>query len=107
LHCHSAPNPYGRMRGMLKAVVHNETASPKGDRHSESPGKLDIREPDEIKVEKIASYYGVRVTEEPVTGMDGCIVRNGESGIITIRSTVTYPAQKRFSFLRRGIHVLT
>ncbi|MFZ4775603.1 MAG: ImmA/IrrE family metallo-endopeptidase [Terrimicrobiaceae bacterium] len=58
--------------------------------------KLEIEEPDEIQVEKIANYYNIRVTEEPLSGMDGCIVRDGERAVITIRSTVGYQPQKRF-----------
>ena len=57
---------------------------------------LEIQEPDEIQVERIAAYYSVRVEEEPLCGMDGCIVRNESSAIITLRESIPYPAQKRF-----------
>lgn len=57
---------------------------------------LQIQEPDEIQVEKIAAYYGVETCEEDLQGMDGRIVRDAQSGIITVRATIAYPAQKRF-----------
>jgi hypothetical protein len=57
---------------------------------------LGIQEPDEIQIDKIANFYKIRVSEEPLSGMDGCIVRNGDKAVITIRSTVTYEPQKRF-----------
>jgi len=59
-------------------------------------GRLEIQEPDEIDVARIAAYYGVQVREEPLTGMDGRIVRDDTSAIITVREMIAYPAQKRF-----------
>ena len=58
--------------------------------------ELQIQEPDEINVEKIANYYNIRVTEEPLSGMDGCIVREGDRAVITIKDSVPYYPQKRF-----------
>lgn len=57
---------------------------------------LDIQEPDEIDVSRIAAYYGVEVREEPLTGMDGRIVRNETSAIVTVRESIPFAPQKRF-----------
>lgn len=58
--------------------------------------KLRIVEPNEIEVEMIAFYHGIQVVEEDLAGMDGCIVRKGDSAIISVRRTIDYPPQKRF-----------
>jgi predicted transcriptional regulator len=57
---------------------------------------LDIQEPDEIDVARIAAYYGVHVREEPLAGMDGRIVRDETSAIVTVRESIDFSAQKRF-----------
>lgn len=57
---------------------------------------LQIQDADEIEVEKIAAYYGVETQEEPLEGMDGRIVRDDKSAIITVRESIQYVQQKRF-----------
>lgn len=57
---------------------------------------LEIQEPDEIDVGRIAAYYGVETREESLEGMDGRIVRDASSAIITIRQSIPYTQQKRF-----------
>jgi Zn-dependent peptidase ImmA (M78 family) len=58
--------------------------------------ELNILEPDEIKIELIAAYKNAPVRYEPLKGMDGRIVREGNSAIITVNSGIKYPEQKRF-----------
>ena len=58
--------------------------------------KLQISAPDEIDIERIAHFHRVGTQRQPLTGMDGRIVRDGESAIITIRDSIDYPAQERF-----------
>ena len=58
--------------------------------------ELNILEPDEIDVELIASYKNAPVRYEPLEGMDGRIVREGNSAIITVNSGISYDGQKRF-----------
>jgi Zn-dependent peptidase ImmA (M78 family) len=58
--------------------------------------ELEICQPDEIDVELIAAYKNAPVRYEPLKGMDGRIVRQGNSAIITVNSGITYEGQKRF-----------
>jgi Zn-dependent peptidase ImmA (M78 family) len=58
--------------------------------------ELNILEPDEIKVELIAAYKNAPVRYEPLKGMDGRIVREGDAAIITVNSAISYEGQKRF-----------
>lgn len=58
--------------------------------------ELEIREPDEIDIELIAAYKNAPVRYEPLKGMDGRIVREGDSAIITVNSAIDYEGQKRF-----------
>lgn len=58
--------------------------------------ELNILEPDEINVELIAAYKNAPVRYELLKGMDGRIVREGNSAIITVNSEITYEGQKRF-----------
>lgn len=58
--------------------------------------ELNILEPDEINVELIAAYKNAPVRYEPLEGMDGRIVREGNSAIITVNSGINYVGQKRF-----------
>jgi Zn-dependent peptidase ImmA (M78 family) len=58
--------------------------------------ELRLEEPSEIDTEAIAFMKGANVQEEPLEGMDGYIVREGDSAIITVNSNLTYPGQKRF-----------
>jgi hypothetical protein len=58
--------------------------------------ELNILEPGEINVELIAAYKLAPVRYEPLEGMDGRIVREGDSAIITVNSGITYEGQKRF-----------
>lgn len=58
--------------------------------------ELDIREPDEIDIERMALFKDVEVRYEPLQGMDGRIVREGNAAIITVNSTTSFKGQKRF-----------
>jgi len=58
--------------------------------------ELNILEPDEIEVDLIAAYKNAPVRYEPLKGMDGRIVREGDAAIITVNSAITYEGQKRF-----------
>lgn len=58
--------------------------------------ELNILEPSEIEIEHIAAFKDAPVRYEPLDGMDGRIVREGDSAIITVNSTITYEGQKRF-----------
>jgi Zn-dependent peptidase ImmA (M78 family) len=58
--------------------------------------ELNILEPDEIDVEAMAAYKNAPVRYESLEGMDGRIVREGNSAIITINSGISYEGQKRF-----------
>jgi len=58
--------------------------------------ELNILEPDEIDVELIAAYKNAPVRYEPLKGMDGRIVREGDTAIITVNSGISYEGQKRF-----------
>jgi uncharacterized protein DUF955 len=58
--------------------------------------ELGIQEPDEIDIERIALFKGADVRYAPLDGMDGCLVRSGNSAIITVRDSINYEGQKRF-----------
>lgn len=58
--------------------------------------ELNILEPDEIDVERIAFYKDAQVRYEALHGMDGCIVREGNAAVITVNSAISYEGQKRF-----------
>jgi Zn-dependent peptidase ImmA (M78 family) len=58
--------------------------------------ELQIREPAEIDIERIAIFKGADVRYAALNGMDGCLVRHGDSAVITVRSSINYEGQKRF-----------
>src|SRR5436190_865793 len=58
--------------------------------------ELQILEPDEIDIERIALFKNVEVRYEPLHGMDGCIVRDGRAAVISVNSSLTFEGQKRF-----------
>ena len=58
--------------------------------------ELYIREPSEIDIERIAIFKGADVRYAALDGMDGCLVRRGNSAVITVRSSLAYEGQKRF-----------
>jgi hypothetical protein len=58
--------------------------------------ELQIREPAEIDIERIAIFKGADVRYASLHGMDGCLVRQGDSAVITVRSSLSYDGQKRF-----------
>jgi len=58
--------------------------------------ELNILEPDEIEIELIAAFKNAPVRYEPLKGMDGRIVQEGNAAIITVNSAITYEGQKRF-----------
>lgn len=57
---------------------------------------LNIEQPDEIDIERIAFFKGAEVRYAPLKGMDGCIVSKGKAAIITVNSAIDYEGQKRF-----------
>jgi hypothetical protein len=58
--------------------------------------ELHIRHPAEIDIERIAIFKGADVRYAALNGMDGCLVRHGDSAVITVRSSLSYEGQKRF-----------
>jgi len=58
--------------------------------------ELNILEPDEIEIELIAAFKNAPVRYELLKGMDGRIVREGNTAIITVNSAINYEGQKRF-----------
>jgi Zn-dependent peptidase ImmA (M78 family) len=58
--------------------------------------ELQIEQPDEIEIEKIALYKNAEVRYAPLKGMDGCIVREGNTAVITVNSAIEFEGQKRF-----------
>jgi hypothetical protein len=58
--------------------------------------ELRIREPQEIDVERIAMFKDAQVRYAPLTGMDGCLVREGASAVITVRNSLKFDGQRRF-----------
>ncbi len=58
--------------------------------------ELHIREPAEIDIERIAIFKGADVRYAPLRGMDGCLIREGGSAVITVRSSLRFEGQKRF-----------
>ncbi len=67
---------------------------------------LRVEEPSDIDPEAIAFIKGANVQEEPLEGMDGYIVREGDNAIITVNSNLTYPSQKRFVIAHELGHFL-
>jgi hypothetical protein len=59
-------------------------------------GELQIQEPAEIDIERIALYKNAHVRHAPLRGMDGCLVCKGDAAVITVSSSLRYPGQKRF-----------
>lgn len=58
--------------------------------------ELQILEPNEIDIERIAIFKDAEVRHEPLQGMDGCIVREGSAAVITVNSRIDFEGQKRF-----------
>ncbi|MFZ1218763.1 MAG: ImmA/IrrE family metallo-endopeptidase [Chthoniobacterales bacterium] len=58
--------------------------------------ELQIQEPREIDIERIAIFKGADVRYAPLHGMDGCLVRKNDAAIITVRHSLRYEGQKRF-----------
>jgi len=58
--------------------------------------ELRIEEPDEIDIERIALFKRADIRYAPLDGMDGCLVRSGDSAIITVRDSIKYEGQRRF-----------
>jgi len=58
--------------------------------------ELRILEPREIDIERIALYKNALVRYEPLHGMDGRIVREGNAAIVTVSSAIKFEGQKRF-----------
>src|SRR5439155_21092377 len=58
--------------------------------------ELHIREPQEIDVERIAMFKDAQVRYAPLTGIDGCLVREGASAVITVRNSLKFDGQRRF-----------
>jgi len=58
--------------------------------------EINVCEPDEIDIERIAIYKDAEVRYEPLDGMDGCLIRDDNAAIITVRRSINYEEQKRF-----------
>jgi hypothetical protein len=58
--------------------------------------ELNILQPDEIDIERIAAFKDAPVRYESLDGMDGRIVREGNAAIITVNSSIKYEGQRRF-----------
>ena len=65
-------------------------------RAKELLNELRILEPSEIDIERIALYKNALVRYEPLHGMDGRIVREGNAAIVTVNSAIKFEGQKRF-----------
>jgi Zn-dependent peptidase ImmA (M78 family) len=66
--------------------------------------ELHIREPSEIDIERIALFKNVLVRYEPLHGMDGRIVREGNAAIVTINNALKFDGQKRFVIAHELAH---
>jgi Zn-dependent peptidase ImmA (M78 family) len=58
--------------------------------------ELQIQDPAEIDIERIAIFKNAAVRYASLRGMDGCLVRKDDSAVITVRSSLKYEGQKRF-----------
>lgn len=58
--------------------------------------ELQIQDPAEIDIERIAFFKDAAVRYASLHGMDGCLVRNDDSAVITVRRSLKYEGQKRF-----------
>jgi len=58
--------------------------------------ELHIQQPEEIDIERIAIFKDADVRYAALEGMDGCLVCQGDSAVITVRNSIPYDAQKRF-----------
>jgi Zn-dependent peptidase ImmA (M78 family) len=58
--------------------------------------ELGIVEPSEIDIERIAAFKNVLVRYEPLQGMDGRIVRDGDAAIVTVNNGIKFEGQRRF-----------
>jgi Zn-dependent peptidase ImmA (M78 family) len=58
--------------------------------------ELQIEEPSEIDIERMAIFNDADVRYAALHGMDGCLVRRGNSAVITVRNSLPYERQKRF-----------
>jgi len=58
--------------------------------------ELRIQQPEEIDIERIAIFKDADVRYAALEGMDGCLVRQRDSAVITVRNSIKYDGQKRF-----------
>lgn len=58
--------------------------------------ELQIRNPAEIDIERIAIFKNANVRYTTLRGMDGCLVRTPNAAVITVRNSLKYEGQKRF-----------
>lgn len=58
--------------------------------------ELQILEPCEIDIERIAMFKDAEVRYASLQGMDGCIVRQGSAAIITVNNKIDFEGQRRF-----------
>jgi len=58
--------------------------------------ELQIQEPAEIDIDRIAIFKNAEVRYASLRGMDGCLVRKDNAAVITVRSSLKYEGQKRF-----------
>jgi hypothetical protein len=68
--------------------------------------ELQIREPSEILVEKIAPFKRAPVRYAELVGCDGRMVRTGDQALITVRASIDRLGQRRFIIAHELGHVL-
>ncbi len=56
-----------------------------------------ITKPDELCLEDLAFERGVLVTEGALEGMEACLIRNGNHGLIRVRKDIPEKGRKRFA----------
>ena len=68
--------------------------------------ELQIQDPAEIVIEKIAAYKGAPVRYAPLAGCDGRMVRANGTALITVNELITRPGQRRMIIAHELGHVL-
>lgn len=80
------------MRDWCESQLARAVASAKG-----IIAELGLRDPDEIDIETIAYLRGASVSDSPLVGCEGRMVRRGKRGFITVSSTIREPGRRRFA----------
>lgn len=68
--------------------------------------ELNIQDPKEIVIEKIAPFKGAPVRYAELTGCDGRMVRENGTALITVNESITRLGQRRFIIAHELGHVL-